>query len=299
MIAAVSFALEQQTNLLVSAPTGIGKTVAALYASLRFAARQGLSVLFLTSKTTQQKIVADTLRLWNLEPRQPGSPQELPIFSSLVLRSKEKICANDVVFCHESRCRYARAFFQKLEEMNVRESLLAEGLITPEKVYAAAVDHELCPFELSLEMLKLVDVTVCDYNYVYDPAALDRMEAIDRSRTILIVDEAQCLLACARVFFAATGLAPNRGVTRKASAAAWVQQRRRVSVGVCLGSLVRAQTLRLHPRLSLSGWTISWSGSKGSFQISWPNIRRLTNPEMQWCRWIGNVLLSCAASWMS
>ncbi len=68
MIEAVSAALEQHSNLLVSAPTGIGKTVAALYASLRFAAQHGLSVFFLTSKTTQQKIVADTLRLWNLEP---------------------------------------------------------------------------------------------------------------------------------------------------------------------------------------------------------------------------------------
>ncbi len=202
MIEAVTAALEQQSNLLVSAPTGIGKTVAALYASLRFAAKQGLSVFFLTSKTTQQKIVADTLRLWNLEPpSQPDIPQELPIFNSLVLRSKEKICANDVVFCHESRCRYARGFFQKLEESSVRESLLAEGLITPERVYAAAVEQELCPFELSLEMLKRVDVTVCDYNYVYDPAAFDRMEAIDRSRTILIVDEAHNLYSRAREYF--------------------------------------------------------------------------------------------------
>ena len=68
MIEAVSSALEQQSNLLVSAPTGIGKTVAALYASLRFAVKHGLAVFFLTSKTTQQKIVADTLRLWNVEP---------------------------------------------------------------------------------------------------------------------------------------------------------------------------------------------------------------------------------------
>lgn len=51
MIEAVSAALEQQSNLLVSAPTGIGKTVAALYASLRFAVKHGLSVFFLTSKT--------------------------------------------------------------------------------------------------------------------------------------------------------------------------------------------------------------------------------------------------------
>jgi len=202
MIEAVSSALEQQSNLLVSAPTGIGKTVAALYAALRFAARHSFSVFFLTSKTTQQKIVADTLRLWNLEPgSQPGGAPELPVFNSLILRSKEKICANDVVFCHESRCRYARAFFQKLEESNVRADLLAEGIITPERVYAAAVEQELCPFELSMEMLTRVDVTVCDYNYVYDPAAFDRMEAIDRSRTILIVDEAHNLYSRARDHF--------------------------------------------------------------------------------------------------
>jgi DNA excision repair protein ERCC-2 len=202
MIEAVSSALDQQSNLLVSAPTGIGKTVAALYASLRFAVKHGLSVFFLTSKTTQQKIVADTLRLWNVEPEsQPQAGLELPVFNSLVLRSKEKICANDVVFCHESRCRYAQGFFQKLEESNVREALLVEGLVTPERVYAAAVERELCPFELSLELLQWVDVTVCDYNYVYDPAAFDRMESIDRSRTILIVDEAHNLYSRAREYF--------------------------------------------------------------------------------------------------
>jgi len=202
MIEAVRSALEQQNNLLVSAPTGIGKTVAALYASLRFAVKHGLAVFFLTSKTTQQKIVADTLRLWNVEPgSQPQAGSAVPVFNGLILRSKEKICANDVVFCHESRCRYAQAFFQKLEESNAREALLGEGLITPERVYAAAVEAELCPFELSLELLRRVDVTVCDYNYIYDPAAFDRMEAIDRGRTILIVDEAHNLYSRAREYF--------------------------------------------------------------------------------------------------
>ena len=198
MIEAVSSALEQQRNLLVSAPTGIGKTVAALYASLRFAVKHGLAVFFLTSKTTQQKIVADTLRLWNVESQ--ASPA-VPAFNGLILRSKEKICANDVVFCHESRCRYAQDFFRKLEESNPQEALLGEGLITPERVYAAAVEEELCPFELSLELLRRVDVTVCDYNYIYDPAAFDRMEAIDRGRAILIVDEAHNLYSRAREYF--------------------------------------------------------------------------------------------------
>ena len=159
---------------------------------------------------------------------------------------------------------------------------------------------ELCPFELSLEMLKRVDVTVCDYNYVYDPAAFDRMEAIDRSRTILIVDEAHNLYSRAREYFSPQlALGQIRGATRKASAAASGSATKR-SHSQCLPGKSRPRrTLRLHPRLSWRGWTISWSGSKGSFQISWPNIRRLTSLEMRWCRWTGNVLWSCAASWMS
>jgi DNA excision repair protein ERCC-2 len=129
MIEAVSSALEHQSNLLVSAPTGIGKTVAALYASLRFAVKHGLSVFFLTSKTTQQKIVADTLRLWNVEPgSQPHPGPTLPVFNSLILRSKEKICANDVVFCHESRCRYAQDL--PAGRIECAGSPAVEGLIT-------------------------------------------------------------------------------------------------------------------------------------------------------------------------
>lgn len=202
MVTAVTAALERRSQLLVLAPTGIGKTVAALYAALRFAVQNSLAVFFLTSKTTQQRIVADTLRLWNLGPDPLSSASfSVPVFSGLVLRAKEKICANDVVFCHESRCRYARAFFQKLEESGVRENLLVEGLITPERVYAAAVEQELCPFELSLEMLSRVDVTVCDYNYVYDSAAAERLETVDPGRTILIVDEAHNLYARAREYY--------------------------------------------------------------------------------------------------
>jgi DNA excision repair protein ERCC-2 len=203
MIEAIENALEEHRHLLVSAPTGIGKTVAALYATLRFAARHHLSIFFLTSKTTQQRIVADTLRLWRhpLAASTQGNPSH-PIFHSLILRSKEKSCANDVVFCHESRCRYAKDFFQKLNDSNVRDCLLQESILTPELIYARALEEEICPFELSLEMTRRVDLTVCDYNYVYDPrVAIQRFGESDLSRTILIVDEAHNLYARARDYY--------------------------------------------------------------------------------------------------
>lgn len=198
MIEAIDAALAEGRSLLVSAPTGIGKTVAALYAAIRFAAQNRLSVFFLTSKTTQQKIVADTLRLWDAGTGHPGQTH----LSSLILRSKEKSCANDVVFCHEARCLYAKDFFRKLSDSNARESLLEQGLITPERVYAKAVEHELCPFELSLELLEKVDVTVCDYNYLYDPrVGLERLTDKVRHRTIVVVDEAHNLYGRAREYY--------------------------------------------------------------------------------------------------
>jgi DNA excision repair protein ERCC-2 len=200
MIEAIETALQDGRPLLISAPAGVGKTVAALYATLRFAAKNRLSVFFLTSKTTQQRIVADTLRLWSQGLQ--NSEDSPPVFNSLILRAKEKICANDVVFCHESRCPYAKDFFQKLNSSNVRSTLIREPLITPERIYANALKQELCPFELSLEMLNQVDLTVCDYNYIYDPRiAIQRLTKKDESRTIVVIDEAHNLYSRAREYY--------------------------------------------------------------------------------------------------
>jgi DNA excision repair protein ERCC-2 len=56
MMETVRSCLSQETHLLVSAPTGTGKTAAALYPSLEFAIEQQKKIIFSTSKTTQQKI---------------------------------------------------------------------------------------------------------------------------------------------------------------------------------------------------------------------------------------------------
>ena len=200
LVEAIEEALQSTRPLLVSAPTGIGKTVAALFAALRFSRRHGLSVFFLTSKTTQQRIVADTLSLWDearSEERGSGRP-----FTGLILRSKEKICANDVVCCHPSRCSYARDFYGKLESSDLRRTLADFTVITPELVYQRAVDNEICPFELSVELLPEADLVLCDYNYLYDPRiSLKRRFAGDSRSAVVIIDEAHNLYGRARDYY--------------------------------------------------------------------------------------------------
>jgi len=194
MIEAVQEALERRKNLLISAPAGIGKTVAAIFPSLRYALRNKMRLFFITPKTTQQKIVADTLRMT------VGAWRTV---SCICLRAKEKMCANDVFYCHPDFCLFARNYYDRLATSTAIEDLLAEKVIEPETVYARAVSERLCPFELSLDVALHATVIVCDYNYVFDPAAYLRRFFSEQKYddAILIVDEVHNLYPRGRDYY--------------------------------------------------------------------------------------------------
>ena len=54
--------IKNKKNLIVHAPTGLGKTSASLAPALGFAINKNLTIFFLTSRHTQHKIVIETLR---------------------------------------------------------------------------------------------------------------------------------------------------------------------------------------------------------------------------------------------
>ncbi len=194
MIQTIEESLARRKNLLISAPTGIGKTIAAIFPSLRYALQNKMRIFFITPKTTQQKIVADTLRMtiggWRT-------------VSCICLRAKEKMCANDVFYCHPDFCPFARNYYDKLAASAAIEDLLAKKVIEPEMVYARAVDESLCPFELSLDVSLYVSVVVCDYNYVFDPTVYLRRFFQDQKYDdiILIIDEAHNLYQRGRDYY--------------------------------------------------------------------------------------------------
>ncbi len=194
MIRLVEQALESRAHVLVSAPTGIGKTAAVLWPAVRLAMRRELRVFFLTSKTTQQHLVVETLR--KMRTDEEG-------FVALHLRAREKMCANDVYFCHPEFCRFARGYYERLANSTALDDLAALGVIAPEDCYDRAVEETLCPFELALDASLRADVIVCDYNYVFDPAVYLRRYFLERRTddTILVVDEAHNLYARGREYY--------------------------------------------------------------------------------------------------
>lgn len=164
MMEQVRLALQDQSCVLISAPTGIGKTVAALHPALTQALGEGLKLFFVTAKTTQQQLAVETL-----QSMVSGDGSEGPPFNVVHLRAKEKSCLNDLFYCHESLCDYARDYRGKLDRTGVVDELLNTAVIGPDLFADTGQQHRVCPFELSLDVASEVDVIIGDYNYVFDP----------------------------------------------------------------------------------------------------------------------------------
>ena len=193
MMDEVTGVLERKEDALFSAPTGVGKTVGALFPAVKYALENRLRLFFVTSKTTQQKLVIDTLKMID-----NGSGY----LKAINLRAKEKMCPNDEYHCHPDFCRYSRGYFNRMSESSAVGDLLRLGVVTPEDVFERGMHEELCPFELSLDISLGVDVVVCDYNYVFDPAVYLKRFFSDRyDDIILIIDEAHNLYSRGRDYF--------------------------------------------------------------------------------------------------
>jgi DNA excision repair protein ERCC-2 len=194
ILAAVETAVANREHLLLQATTGIGKTVAALYPALKYALAEDKRLFVLTAKTTQQEMATAVLALLN----QDGA------FRSLRLRAKAKMCANDQILCHEEYCRFAKDYGLKLVSSGVMGHLVnAFTSIEPDDVYNAAKAAEVCPFEVSLELSNRVQVTICDYNYAFDPYVSLAAFAPDQdlSDVILVVDEIHNLVDRGRGYY--------------------------------------------------------------------------------------------------
>ncbi|HVG10121.1 MAG TPA: helicase C-terminal domain-containing protein [Thermoanaerobaculia bacterium] len=194
ILAAVETAVANREHLLLQATTGIGKTVAALYPALRYCLANDKRLFVLTAKTTQQEMAGAVLNLLN----QDGA------FRSLRLRAKSKMCANDQIICHEEYCRYAKDYGLKLATTGLLGQLYdSYPALEPDAIFQSARANEVCPFEVSLELTGRVQVTVCDYNYAFDPyVALTAFgPEQDLSDMVLVIDEVHNLVDRGRGYY--------------------------------------------------------------------------------------------------
>ncbi len=187
MAVQVYWAVKSKRRLFAQAPTGTGKTAAALFPALK-ALGEGLTgqIFYLTARTTAQQNATAAI-----ERMREGGLR----LRALCLTAKEKICPdateNPTWRCDVLHCPYAIGFFDRLPEALAAMRLADDW--SREAVAAVALAHWVCPFEFSLSLSEEADVVLCDYNYAFDPAVRLRRIFLWTTNVTLLVDEAHNL----------------------------------------------------------------------------------------------------------
>lgn len=185
----------EKRRLLVSAPTGIGKTISTLYPSIKsIGEKKADKIFYLTAKTIGRKVAVDTLNTL----KNNGLS-----LKTVILSAKEKICLNNEVSCNPIKCIYADGYYDKVKKV-LAEILDKEDLIDADVLIKYSERYKVCPFELGLDLSLWVDCIVGDYNYVFDPKVqLKRFFEDVTEKYIFLVDESHNLLDRARSMYSA------------------------------------------------------------------------------------------------
>ena len=182
--------------LLAAAPTGIGKTAAALASALQSSFDNRLStersnIIFMTGRQSQHKIVVDTVRKINSR-----IPDGIPKISLVDIIGREGMC--DHVEAMTGKCNCEDDVVEesrKSRRADLRQRILEEPRHVDWTVkYGRA--RKICPWAAARSAAGHADVLVCDYNHVFvenvREASLPAM-GIELESSILIIDEAHNL----------------------------------------------------------------------------------------------------------
>jgi len=181
-------------RLFLAAPTGIGKTISTLFPAVKALGEGKLErIFYLTARTVGRGIAGKAL----VDLRRAGLK-----LRAVTLTAKAKVCVREGNPCDPLTCPLARGYFDRVKPA-IREALEQEE-ITRSVLEAVGQKHQVCPFELSLDVSVWVDTIICDYNYIFDPRVyLRRHFAEDGGAYAFLVDEAHNLVDRAREMFSA------------------------------------------------------------------------------------------------
>lgn len=160
LIAFVYKAIKGNEKLFCMAPTGVGKTLAAVYPSVK-AMGEGRcdKIFYLTAKTITRTVASDCLNLLRTKNLR---------LKSVVLTAKEKICPLDECECNPEACPMAKGHYDRINDA-LYAMMSEQDEYSRETITEYSEEYQVCPFELCLDATLFSDVIICDYNYVFDP----------------------------------------------------------------------------------------------------------------------------------
>lgn len=197
MVSGIYHAISKKEQIFIQAPTGVGKTISAVFPAVR-AIGQGMAetVFYLTARTITRTVAQDAFEIL----RDRGL-----LFKVVTITAKEKLCFCDKPECDPEKCPYAKGHYDRINDA-VYELWTTEQSFDRETLLRHAQKWQVCPFELSLDLAVWMDGVICDYNYVFDPNVyLKRFFGENVSGNYLfLIDEAHNLVDRGREMYSAS-----------------------------------------------------------------------------------------------
>ncbi|DAC27262.1 MAG TPA: ATP-dependent DNA helicase [Candidatus Poseidoniales archaeon] len=185
--------LKKNGHHLAAAPTGIGKTAAAIAAALEVALESAEKphILFLTGRQSQHKIVIDTVR--KINSMIEGVKRPIKVVDII---GRESMC--EVVDIQSGRCLCEQGSSESARgrlKDDVRKFILeyprhVEEIVDKSKTWG------VCAWQTCRSAVKDSDILVCDYNHVFAEQVRENSlpsMGVSLKNCIIIVDEAHNL----------------------------------------------------------------------------------------------------------
>lgn len=205
MIHDIEKVLANKEHCIIHAPTGLGKSAAALAPAVTYALKNKRTVFFLTSRQTQHQLALETLKeikkKYNLDLKVADiiGKKWMCLFPGV----KEMHTGEFAEFCRSTvdsgKCEFysnVRIGFQLSAEGKKSVETAQQSIVHAEELIRSCAADKVCPYEIAIELVKHADVVIGDYAYIFHPTIMElflRKTGKELGNAIVIVDEAHNL----------------------------------------------------------------------------------------------------------
>ncbi|MCH8003996.1 MAG: ATP-dependent DNA helicase [Nanoarchaeota archaeon] len=202
MISDIHEAIKNKKNIIIHAPTGIGKTVSVLAPALSYVMDKDITIFFLTSRQTQHKIAVDTLKQIKKKFNNNFNVADIIGKKWMCLQEVEALNSTDFIdYCKKLRDEGQCEFYLNTRKKSMRPTIQAENNLNELKVLGPMHVEELvenckkpklCPYEMVSLLAKDAKVIIADYNTIFNSSIRDSLFARTNKKlenSIIIIDE--------------------------------------------------------------------------------------------------------------
>ncbi|MCA9496413.1 MAG: ATP-dependent DNA helicase [Nanoarchaeota archaeon] len=205
--------ISENKNVMISAPTGLGKTISGLAPALYYAKKKGLTVICLTSRQTQVNQIIKTVKDISNKSKEKINFMAFIGKRNMCVHSDRELYSpmdfND--FCKKVRETGKCKFYKNVKNVEYEETRMkiiketSNSFLTVENFVKLSgspsyQDGEIitgfCPYELAGIKAFKSDLVICDFNYLFSAGIRENfLGKIGRTleECIVIVDEAHNL----------------------------------------------------------------------------------------------------------